>query len=93
MFTLAHLSDPHLAPLPEPRWSELIGKRVTGYLNWQRRRRFIHDAESAGQDRRRPESAGGGPHRRHRRLTNIALPEEFVRGARMAAGPRRAVTT
>src|SRR5690348_16706528 len=43
MFTLAHLSDPHLAPLPVPRWSELIGKRVTGYANWQRKRRFIHD--------------------------------------------------
>jgi 3',5'-cyclic AMP phosphodiesterase CpdA len=43
MFTLAHLSDPHLAPLPAPEWSELIGKRVTGYINWQRKRRFIHD--------------------------------------------------
>ena len=43
-FTLAHLSDPHLAPLPAPRPSELIGKRLTGYINWQRRRRFIHDA-------------------------------------------------
>lgn len=43
MFTLAHLSDPHLAPLPVPRWSELLGKRVTGYIYWQRKRRFIHD--------------------------------------------------
>src|SRR3972149_854950 len=43
MFTLAHLSDPHLAPLPEVRWPELIGKRVTGYINWQRKRQFIHD--------------------------------------------------
>jgi 3',5'-cyclic AMP phosphodiesterase CpdA len=43
MFTLAHLSDPHLAPLPAPRWSELVGKRVTGYINWQRQRRFVHD--------------------------------------------------
>jgi 3',5'-cyclic AMP phosphodiesterase CpdA len=43
MFTLAHLSDPHLAPLPMPRWSELLGKRVTGYIYWQRKRRFIHD--------------------------------------------------
>lgn len=43
MFTLAHLSDPHLAPLPAPRWSELIGKRVTGYINWQRNRRYVHD--------------------------------------------------
>jgi 3',5'-cyclic AMP phosphodiesterase CpdA len=46
MFTLAHLSDPHLAPLPMPSWSELIGKRVTGYINWQKKRRFIHDAET-----------------------------------------------
>ena len=45
MFVLAHLSDPHLAPLPSPRWSELIGKRATGYLNWQRKRRLIHRAD------------------------------------------------
>jgi 3',5'-cyclic AMP phosphodiesterase CpdA len=45
MFTLAHLSDPHLAPLPAPHWKELIGKRVTGYINWQKKRRFVHDAE------------------------------------------------
>jgi 3',5'-cyclic AMP phosphodiesterase CpdA len=44
MFTLAHLSDPHLAPLPAPRWSELIGKRVTGYINWHKKRCYIHDA-------------------------------------------------
>jgi 3',5'-cyclic AMP phosphodiesterase CpdA len=45
MFVLAHLSDPHLAPLPEPRWPELIGKRATGYINWQRKRRLIHRAD------------------------------------------------
>jgi 3',5'-cyclic AMP phosphodiesterase CpdA len=38
MFVLAHLSDPHLAPLPQPRAVELIGKRMTGYLNWRLRR-------------------------------------------------------
>lgn len=43
MFTLAHLSDPHLAPLPEPTWFELLGKRVTGYVHWRRKRRFVHD--------------------------------------------------
>jgi 3',5'-cyclic AMP phosphodiesterase CpdA len=37
-FTLAHLSDPHLPPLPAPRLSELIGKRALGYLNWTRNR-------------------------------------------------------
>jgi 3',5'-cyclic AMP phosphodiesterase CpdA len=35
MFRLAHLSDPHLGPLPEPRLRELAGKRVLGYLNWR----------------------------------------------------------
>src|SRR5262249_7030005 len=45
MFVLAHLSDPHLAPLPQPRWSELAGKRVTGFLNWRRKRRLIHDSD------------------------------------------------
>jgi 3',5'-cyclic AMP phosphodiesterase CpdA len=42
---LAHLSDPHLAPLPPPHWSQLIGKRATGYLNWRRRRHLIHRAD------------------------------------------------
>ncbi len=45
-FVLAHLSDPHLAPLPRPRLSELCGKRVTGYVNWRRNRRFLHDRAS-----------------------------------------------
>jgi 3',5'-cyclic AMP phosphodiesterase CpdA len=45
MFVLAHLSDPHLAPLPAPRASELIGKRVFGYLNWRRKRSAIHRAD------------------------------------------------
>src|SRR5262249_30709965 len=45
MFVLAHLSDPHLAPLPGPRLSELFGKRVTGLINWQRKRRLIHRAD------------------------------------------------
>jgi len=42
-FLLAHLSDTHLGPLPSPRRRELIGKRVTGYLNWTRSRYRIHD--------------------------------------------------
>lgn len=45
MFTLAHLSDPHLAPLPQPRWHELVGKRATGYLNWRRRRHRLHRSD------------------------------------------------
>lgn len=44
-FVLAHLSDPHLAPLPPPRLTELIGKRVTGFINWRRKRAAIHRSE------------------------------------------------
>jgi 3',5'-cyclic AMP phosphodiesterase CpdA len=80
MFTLAHLSDPHLAPLPAPHWTELLNKRLTGYINWQRRRRFIHDAgvlakivaDLKAQQADHIACTGD--------LANIALPEEFARG-------------
>lgn len=36
-FRLAHLSDPHIGPLPAPLMRELIGKRLTGFINWKRR--------------------------------------------------------
>jgi 3',5'-cyclic AMP phosphodiesterase CpdA len=80
MFTLAHLSDPHLAPLPAPRWQELVNKRVTGYINWLRRRRFIHDRavlDKIVADLKRQavdHIAVTGD------IANIALEEEFVRG-------------
>ena len=38
MFKLAHLSDPHLGPLPDPKLVQLFSKRILGYLNWQRNR-------------------------------------------------------
>lgn len=38
MFTLAHLSDPHLGPLPQVRWRDLASKRAFGYVNWRRGR-------------------------------------------------------
>ena len=41
-FTLAHLSDPHLPPLPTPRLRDLAGKRALGYLNWTRNRHKYH---------------------------------------------------
>ncbi|MBG6208504.1 3',5'-cyclic AMP phosphodiesterase CpdA [Labrenzia sp. EL_126] len=41
MFTLAHLSDPHLGPLPDPKLIQLFSKRILGYLNWQRNRSKI----------------------------------------------------
>jgi len=80
MFTLAHLSDPHLAPLPQPRWGELMGKRITGYINWRRRRCFIHDTEAL--TRVVADVKAHAPN--HIAVTgdiaNIALPQEYTRG-------------
>jgi 3',5'-cyclic AMP phosphodiesterase CpdA len=45
MFVLAHLSDPHLAPLPFPHPLDLLSKRGLGYINWLRKRRSIHRAD------------------------------------------------
>jgi 3',5'-cyclic AMP phosphodiesterase CpdA len=80
MFTIAHLSDPHLAPLPPVSWGELVGKRITGYINWQRSRRFIHDpgtlaAIVADLRRQTPDHiAVTGD------IANIALAAEFTQG-------------
>ena len=43
-YLLAHLSDAHIGPLPRPRARDLLGKRVTGFVNWRRRGR-LHDME------------------------------------------------
>jgi 3',5'-cyclic AMP phosphodiesterase CpdA len=42
MFVVAHLSDPHLAPLPLPAAGELMSKRALGFLNWHWKRKRIH---------------------------------------------------
>ena len=44
-FTLAHLSDAHIGPLPHARRRDLFGKRITGYINWKRGRSNAHDME------------------------------------------------
>lgn len=38
MITLAHISDIHLSPMPDLGWRDLLGKRLTGYLNWKIKR-------------------------------------------------------
>lgn len=42
MFRFAHLTDPHVGPLPRPALRHLLGKRLTGYVNWRRGRRNAH---------------------------------------------------
>lgn len=41
MFRLAHISDIHLSPLPDITYRELVSKRITGYINWQRNRKGV----------------------------------------------------
>jgi 3',5'-cyclic AMP phosphodiesterase CpdA len=45
MFRFAHLTDPHVGPLPRPALRYLLGKRLTGYVNWRRSRRNAHDMD------------------------------------------------
>src|SRR5690348_6176089 len=45
MFRVAHLTDPHVGPLPRPRVRELLNKRLTGYYNWRRNRRDLHNMD------------------------------------------------
>lgn len=80
MFILAQLSDPHLAPLPPAHARELINKRLTGYINWQRKRRFVHDRSVL--DRLVGDLKAQAPN--HIAvigdIANLALAEEFPRG-------------
>lgn len=94
MFTLAHLSDPHLAPLPKPHWSELLSKRVTGYINWQRRRRFIHDPAVLAKIAADMKSQAPDHIAVTGDIANIALPAEFPRGRDWleSLGPAKDVT-
>ncbi|HEX2580623.1 MAG TPA: metallophosphoesterase [Dongiaceae bacterium] len=45
MAVLAHLSDPHLGPLPRTPWTALLNKRLSGFLSWQTKRRFLYQEE------------------------------------------------
>ncbi len=45
MFRFAHLTDPHVGPLPRPALRHLFGKRITGYMNWRRGRAQAHDMD------------------------------------------------
>src|SRR5688572_19054384 len=85
MFKLAHLSDPHLGPLPAAKMAELLGKRISGFLSWHLNRRRIHDMRSLQQllddiKAHRPD---------HIALTgdliNIALPGEYVNASNWLA--------
>ncbi|HEY1228951.1 MAG TPA: metallophosphoesterase [Ramlibacter sp.] len=80
MFTLAHLSDPHL-PMPQAGTRQLLNKRATGYYNWWRNRVHLHVPEAlagivADIKAEKPDHiALTGD------LVNVALPQEYRRAA------------
>ncbi len=41
-FSLAHISDLHLTTLENARLSQLLSKRILGYLSWWHKRRLVH---------------------------------------------------
>ncbi|WP_245409356.1 metallophosphoesterase [Methyloceanibacter sp. wino2] len=77
MFTLAHMSDIHLGPLPKVKGRQLLSKRLLGYVNWHRGRKFMHrrdilDLLTNDLKARSPDHiAVTGD------LTNLGLPQEF----------------
>jgi len=81
LFTLAHLSDPHVGPLPAAGKTALLNKRLLGYLSWKRRRQKAHRTEVL--DAMLDDLAVMAPN--HIALTgdlaNISLPGEFPLGA------------
>ncbi len=76
-FLLAHLSDAHIGPLPHARRRDLIGKRITGYINWHRGRSTAHSMEVLAavvtdlRDQAPDHVAMTGD------ILNLALPGEF----------------
>jgi 3',5'-cyclic AMP phosphodiesterase CpdA len=80
-FTIAHLSDPHLGPLPALRLRDFTAKRAMGYVNWKRGRERLNDmgmlkrlvADMASQKPDHVAMTGD--------VVNIGLPAEFAAGA------------
>ena len=93
-FTLAHLSDVHLQPMPPFGPAHWRPKRVLGYANWVRNRKGAHlrqvvDRLVADMDAQKPDHiAVTGD------LVNIGLPQEHVRALEwlQSLGPPDRVT-
>jgi 3',5'-cyclic AMP phosphodiesterase CpdA len=85
MFLLAHLSDPHLGPVPAAPLRDLVNKRGLGLINWYRKRHRHHrrdvlDAIVRDMHAQRPgHIAVTGD------LVNVSLDAEFAHAARWLA--------
>lgn len=79
MITLAHISDIHLSPMPPVALRDLMGKRLTGLLNWKLKRHDEMNIDTLSrlvahlQGQKVDFTAVTGD------LTNLALREEVTR--------------
>ena len=86
MFKIAHLFDIHLSPLPRARRRDLLNKRMLGYVNWHRGRKYVHrreilDVVTRDIVEQEPDQivVTGD-------LVTLGLPEEFLRAADVQDG-------
>lgn len=82
MFTLAHLSDPHIGPILTPPLRELINKRGLGLINWYRKRHRHHSVDVLRDIVRDMQAQRPGHIAVTGDLVNISLDTEFARAAR-----------
>lgn len=91
---IAFLSDVHLGPLPPFDWPHWNIKRGLGWMNWRRKRRFIHDPDATDvivnhiRAQNPDHIVVGGD------LINIGLPAEYEAALRwlLELGPPDRVT-
>ena len=77
VFTLAHVSDIHLSPVPKVMRRQLLSKRLFGYVNWHRGRKFVHKREVLDLLTHDLKQRGPDHIAVTGDLTNLGLPQEF----------------
>jgi 3',5'-cyclic AMP phosphodiesterase CpdA len=82
MFTLAHLSDPHIGPILTPALRELLNKRGLGLINWYRKRHRHHSVDVLREIVCDMQAQSPGHIAVTGDLVNISLDSEFARAAR-----------
>ena len=94
MFSLAHLSDPHIGPIATPRLRELLNKRGLGLINWYRKRHRHHHADVLNAVVKDMQAQSPDHIAVTGDLVNISLDTEFAGAARwlMSMGPPEHVT-
>jgi 3',5'-cyclic AMP phosphodiesterase CpdA len=82
MFTLGHLSDPHIGPIITPPLRELVNKRGLGLVNWYRKRHRHHSTDVLRAIVRDLHAQSPAHIAVTGDLVNISLDTEFARAAR-----------